>query len=281
MTYSLNMSTSPILTRSSSSSGPTTSVPAISVKQPTNNDIMKAINGLKKSQSEVITSVANITKSQNSQFAELKKDFQIMSNILHALQADNTSLRGELSTLKDRVVLLESKSNVLGSVSAPSLIPDMIHEFAEREKCSLNLIVHNLTESSSTISSERIASDTKNLIDILSPISISLPPNFKIIRLGRSQSNNPRPLKIFLNNKEEVLNILSLFNTTKRTCPSVTISISRDRTLMERNLVRQIYAEFKDRTDKGESNIRIRYSNGIPHIVNHGHDVNKPSTSKN
>lgn len=184
-----------------------------------------------------------------------------MSNFLHALQADNTSFRSELSTLKDRVELLKSKPTVLGSVSAPLLIPDMIQEFTERDKCSLNLIVNNLIESSSTISTERIASDSKSLIDILSPRSISLPPNFKLVRLGRSQSNNPRPLKIFLNNKEEVLNILSTFNITKLSGPSVTIYISRDRTLMERKLVRQIYAEFKNRTDKGESNIRIRYSN--------------------
>jgi len=141
---------------------------------------LKAVNDLKKSQSEILLSISNISKSQTSEFAQLKKDFINLSNNLNLLQAENTSLRKDLSTLKNRVESLESKPNEPNTTST-SLLPDMLLELTERGKCTFNFIVHNLPESSSATPSERIDSDSKNLTDILSPLSISMPSDFKLI----------------------------------------------------------------------------------------------------
>lgn len=82
----------------------------------------------------------------------------------------------------------------------------MMFELNEREKCTFNFIVHNLPESCSTIPFERITSDSKNLTNILSPLAISLPSNFKLIRLGRIQPNITQilTLKLFLKLKMKV-----------------------------------------------------------------------------
>lgn len=265
------MSTSPHKpkTRSNSSSSTSTSAytsPKTS-QQITINDIMKAINDLKKSQSDVLASISKMSKLQTSQFTELKKDFNGLSNNLQVLQAENASLRNELSTLKSRVESLELKSEEKNNTPT-SILPDMMLELTEREKCFFNFIVHNLPEACSTIPSERITSDSKNLSDILSPLGISLPSNFKLIRLGRIQPNITRPLKVILKDKDEVLHIISTFNTSKRSCPAIPISISRDRTLMERKLVRETYNELKERSEKGELDIMIKYFNGMPRIIN-------------
>ncbi|KAF0715086.1 Reverse transcriptase domain-containing protein [Aphis craccivora] len=243
------MSTSPLKpkTRSNSSSSTSTSASTTpkTSQQLTVNDIMKAINNLKKSQTDVLASISKMSKLKTSQFTELKKNFNDLSNNLQVLQAENTSLRNELTTLKSRVESLESISK--GKNNTPtSILPDMMLELTEREKCTFNFIVHNLPESCSTIPSERVTSDSKNLTNILSPLAISLPSNFKLIRLGRTQPNITRPLKVILKAKDEVLHIIWTFNTAKRSCPAIPISISRDRTLMERKLVRETYSELKE-----------------------------------
>lgn len=223
----------PNLRSNYNSSGSTSSTPASIQEQPSNNDIMNVVTELKAFQAQVLSSISNISKLQSSQFSDLKNDFHNVSKLLHSLQADNT-FRKEQSSLKERVDLLKLKYNELGPISTPPLIPDLIQELAKREKCTLNVIVHNLLESSSTVSSERIAFYSKSLTDILSPLFISLPLSIKLVRIGPLQPNCPRPLKVLLNTREEVLNILSTFNSAKRSRPSVTIAISRDRTLMER-----------------------------------------------
>lgn len=271
---------SPVKTRSSSnSSSSTSSTVTPKPQQLTMNDVMKAINDLKKSQSEILASISKISHTQTSQFAALKKDFTDLSNNLNLLKAENTSLRTDLSSLKNRVESLELKPNELNTTS--SLLPDMLLELSEREKCTFNFIVHNLPESSSAIPSERIASDSKNLTDILSPLSICMPSDFKLIRVGRVLPNINRPLKVILKAKDEVRHIISTFNTLKKSSPATLISISRDRTLMERNLVRLTYAELKKRNEQGELDIKIKYFNGMPRIINSRQDINRPSASKN
>lgn len=84
----------------------------------------------------------------------------------------------------------------------------MLLELIDREKCIFNFITHNFPESPSMTLSDRIASDSKNLTEILIPLSIAMPLDFKLIRLDRVQSNRIRPFKVILKAKEEVLYIV-------------------------------------------------------------------------
>lgn len=210
------MDKSPVETRSNSnSSAPTTSTVA-----PTINDIFKAINELKKSQPDILTLISKVSKSQTLQFTELKKDFTILSNNLNLLKNENISLKNDLFSFKNRVKFLESKPNDHNN-SSTSLLPDMLFKLTERKKCTFHFIVHNLCESSSPVPSERMASNSKNLTDILSPLSISMPSDFKLVRLGRVQPNIIKPLKVILKAKDKVLHIISTFNTLKKSSPAI------------------------------------------------------------
>jgi len=96
------------------------------------------------------------------------------------------------------------------------------------------------------------------------------------------QPNINRPLKVIIKAKDQVINIISTFNTSKKTNPAIIrISISRDRTFMERKLVRKTYAELKERNEKGELGIIIKYFNGMPRIINRRPGINSSSVSKN
>jgi len=82
------------------------------------------------------------------------------------------------------------------------------------------------------------------------------------------------------------LNLVSVFNSHKRTqsVPAISISISRDRTLLERQEIRRVYTELENRKKNGEHNISINYRNGIPLIVPNDGGVsrsrsNHPSSS--
>jgi hypothetical protein len=54
--------------------------------------------------------------------------------------------------------------------------------------------------------------------------------------------------------------------------PPLEILVVRDRTIMERQEIRRVYVELDARKAKGERNIAIRYTNGVPSIVLHRYD---------
>ncbi|CAI6358501.1 unnamed protein product [Macrosiphum euphorbiae] len=51
------------------------------------------------------------------------------------------------------------------------------------------------------------------------------------------------------------------------TDPPLSVSVVCDRTLMERQQVRQVYADLEQRRKNGEHNIVVRHFNGVPSIV--------------
>lgn len=85
------------------------------------NDIMKAIADLKKSLSEILSSNFTISMLQTLQFADFKKDVLNLSTNLNVLQDDNISFRNELSTLKNRVLFIESIPSEIKKMSTSLL----------------------------------------------------------------------------------------------------------------------------------------------------------------
>lgn len=143
------------------------------------------------------------------------------------------------------------------STDGSSNMPQLIQELANGEICARNIIVHGLQESSSNDPTVRIASDIKLLGDNIHPCNLTLPQDLKLFRLGRKISGKPRSLKVVLQSKEMALNLVSVFNSHKRTqsIPANSISISRDRTLLERQEIRRVYTELENRKKNGEHNI--------------------------
>lgn len=246
----------------------------------TMDDLHRSIAEIRSSQIDMLGQCKAMNLSQNSKLAELLSSIDFLKSQLVEIRSENTTLRNEIATLNNRIQVLEN------STDGSSNMPQLIQELANREMCARNIIVHGLQESSSNDPAVRIASDIKLLDDNIHPCNLTLPQDLKLFRLGRKISGKPRPLKVVLSSKEMALSLVSAFNSHKRTqlVPANSISISRDRTLLERQEIRRVYTELENRKKSGEHNISIRYRNGIPLIVPNdggvsGSHSNHPSSS--
>jgi len=131
--------------------------------------------------------------------------------------------------------------------------PQLLHELTERDKCSYSLIVHGLPESTASLANTRIADDFKSLSDTAQLLTLSLPPDVKLFRLGGGGSNKVRPLKVIFPSKELASTFINEFNVGKRNARahSISIAVVRDRTLLERKHIRRVYTELEERKQNG------------------------------
>jgi hypothetical protein len=88
-----------------------------------------------------------------------------------------------------------------------------------------------------------------------------------IIRIGKPNSSNTRPLKVSLSNdliaKEVQRNKNKLINSD---LPR-SISISDDKTPKQLEYLKNLRTELQLRRENGEDNITIKYVKGIPSII--------------
>lgn len=215
--------------------------------------------------------------SLNKMFNELKNSVDAFSSQLAEIRSENTSLKSDITFLQERLSTLES------SAKKDTQLPELLNEISEREKCLYNIVVHGLPDSLETSPSSRAADDIKKFNEAIHPISMSIPSESKLFRLGRPNKDKPRPLKIIFPSKEQAFSFIIEFNTSKRSVGSdnllQSINISRDRTLLERQEIRRVYQELDSRKKKGEHNISIRYRNGAPHIMSSDHPSDGPARS--
>lgn len=282
--------TAKITTRSTSSASATGSAaPPLSA-----DEFRRTIAGITKTQNLTLSQCKNLSISLDSKFNELKTIVDLLTSQMGELRSENASLRADLASLEMRVATLESSAtNFSPRDNNVNHVPNLLQELSEREKSMFNVVVHGLPESTQLLPAARISDDIKCINEAIQPFSMSLPPNPKLFRLGRvnALSEKPRPLKVVFPSKELAFQFVSDYNTSKRSADSgshrcKTIHISRDRTFLERQEIRGVYAELDNRKKQGELNISIRYKNGIPRIVQNsqgsgvaGNPNHRPSSS--
>jgi len=76
--------------------------------------------------------------------------------------------------------------------SSSSVVARVFQEMFERERCSTNLLVYSVPETSAESISQRITDDKSAFEKIASPLLGDLPAHCKLIRLGKAQPNNTR-----------------------------------------------------------------------------------------
>lgn len=78
------------------------------------------------------------------------------------------------------------------------------------------MIIFGVVESASTSVVERTSHNNITVKDILLPLSVTFPLNFKLIRIEKPRPDSTRPLKIIFNNKEEAKSVLYQYNELKQ-----------------------------------------------------------------
>lgn len=171
----------------------------------------------------------------------------------------------QVPILQKRLFELEGEVKKLKSKQSATECESTIGEIHEREKRSRNVIMFGVGESSSEDPNERQQHDKKEITAILSKvasdISIERAP---VIRLGKPNSNKPRPIKIILKSRESALEILR----SQKKLMNSKIRIKSDLTPMQREYLRSLGEQLEERRKKGERDITIKYVRGVPKIIN-------------
>ncbi|KAL4088675.1 hypothetical protein QTP88_023759 [Uroleucon formosanum] len=146
----------------------------------------------------------------------------------------------------------------------------IINEVSERNMRASNLILYNVTESNSDNTADRIAHDSNvvsNLIDSIISGDKNIRPT-KLLRLGIRGRDKSRPIKAIFSSTADVFEILKSKKKLLSLTPPSNIGISSDRTLYQKNYMKELREELESRiSNEGRSDLVIRYIRGTPTIV--------------
>ena len=162
--------------------------------------------------------------------------------------------------INDRMSKMEElvQNKITESVTNKELI---INEAMERFKKSNNLILYNVPEDKSN-DDVTIANDILECIDaslIVKPENVS--------RIGQSgDSGKPRLLRLTLYSTEQVKLALRKKYLLKRSIFK-DVFVTNDKTKSQRDHLNNLKSSLKVRIDNGDSNLTIKYIQGIPQIV--------------
>eukprot|EP00102_Acyrthosiphon_pisum_P024314 XP_016661524.1 PREDICTED: RNA-directed DNA polymerase from mobile element jockey-like [Acyrthosiphon pisum] len=219
------------------------------------------------STTDIMNAIASLSTSQSSQFKELNSSISGLSSKVAELVAENASLRADVSVLCSRVDHLESRPVLSNNSSAV-----IFRESTERSKIEFNAIAYGVPESAANTAALRFKDDLLTLGNHLTKLSVPVPTDSKLIRLGNGNAKKPRPLKIICQSKTDASQLISNFNSQLRNggLPEPGFRIVRDKTTLERELLRKAHADLQLKIDGGSSDFTIYYVNGLPSVVKAG-----------
>lgn len=140
---------------------------------------------------------------------------------------------------------------------------DIIREVDERSRRSKNIILYNVSETDGMMSSDHdVVSNLIKSLPTTAPIDLA---EVKVFRLGSVNAKNlqkPRPLKVILKNKTDVIDILK---NSKHF--SNDVKASSDKTIMQRQQWLKLKQQLQALEEKGDNTKTIKYIKGVPKIV--------------
>ena len=177
-------------------------------------------------------------------------------------------IRSLLLQLSKKIEILENKISNQTSLTETSqlVIEKVTAEAVERITRAKNIIVHGVAELSGNPKKQQKQDENtaKELTIVLSGEESCLP--VRAIRLGKTTTNKPRPLKIILSDasytKTCLRNQKRLINTEFEN-----LKITDDKTPQQLNNLKELRAELARRTSEGEKNLTIKYIRGTATIT--------------
>lgn len=181
----------------------------------------------------------------------------------------------DLNGLKAAIVALQEDIKILKAASIgdtpDSLVntEEIVQEVIERDRRKANVVVFGISETVNLSKAGQRSADTEILRNIFRSIDF-LTGDLEPLRLGKydpSKISSKRPIKLSLSSESDVVTLLKKSKSLIKSGEFSGVFISRDRTPFQQKLHGSVRDELRDRKSKGETNIRIKYSNGIPRIV--------------
>nr|CAI5841176.1 unnamed protein product [Callosobruchus analis] len=186
-----------------------------------------------------------------------------MGNDINDLKAAIVALRSEIKLISERV---NSSNTSLSNAE----FEEVVQEVFERQNRKCNIIIFGLKEQDG-LKGDKLASEKADVVKVVTHISQAVTVT-DIRRIGKYDpsrpATKPRPIKVSLPSAEQVLELIKKSPALKNSEEFKNISVSYDRTPRQMQLYKEVRKQLDDRKNGGESNIRIKYVNGIPKIVN-------------
>lgn len=218
-----------------------------------------------------------ISSNLCQEIVEVKNEIKNIKSATNILTSEQNDIKEELKRLKNQnctfqeeITLLKSKLSTDNKTSSevnknqPQFDCEyMALEIEDRAKRQYNLIIGGICEISDKNSTTRREYDTNQALSIIQSIYKECPSPIRCMRLGKYNSEKSRYLKITFQQKETVINILR----NKSNLTNDNVRILPDQTPMQIKYMKDQRAELLRRTESGESDLTIRYINGIPKII--------------
>lgn len=198
---------------------------------------------------------------------DFKKQFSSLEDkVCKSNQTDIGELKKAIENLqKDFNDLKGNKSNC--NTENMNTFEDIVQEITERDKRKCNLILFGVSEQQGT-SEDRMLADKTLVTDVLNTVNITpYEANLKPIRLGKYTPEKTRPIKVTLESENQVLIVIKKARELRNMDRYKLISFSLDRTPKQIEYYREVRKSLDERKRNGETDIRIKYVNGIPKIV--------------
>lgn len=177
---------------------------------------------------------------------ELKSEVEELKSELEKLKAASTSSNKEPDYSS-------------GGISQQVNSEEVIREMTERQKRAHNLMIFNMPEGGEDLDEVEV----KRLLNIITQKTITIQ---NMSRVGKKNKNGFRALRVSLSSQHEVFEVMK--NKSKLQDAKVnTIFINTDLTSSQRIQISKVKDELRERTTKGETDLYIKYINGLPRIL--------------
>lgn len=130
-----------------------------------------------------------------------------------------------------------------------------------------NALIFGAEESESNDIEARKTHDTKITCEIFKQVGCNTPMDqLRIVRLGAFTPEKRRPIKVIFPTAEEAR---SLLRGKHRLPKESGMYIKYDQTILQRTHLKKLLSEMQERTNQGETNLKLRYFGGVPKIIKH------------
>lgn len=188
------------------------------------------------------------------------------------IATDIKSISSALVALRKEIEELKSSKSYTGVPDlSPQHFEEILQELNERNSRKNNFLAFNIPEQSSSLSkSDRLTAEMRDVSELITSASSDIPlDNIRVLRLGKfiPTSSRPRPLKITLSDAKYVHEIVKNSKRLRSIDKFKNVTVSFDRTSRQINLYNDLKREMAERVQNGETNLKIKYINGVPKIV--------------
>lgn len=218
-----------------------------------------------------VTAQMTLVLSKLDKLSNIPSDINTIKNELVSVNEKLSSFEPRITEIEKRVETLEADVK-RGQLHADGTagVESVLEEINDRSRRLKNLILHDLPESGNNSMPKRVEHDNRLVSNLLIGFGINN-ANIKSFRIGKSLTGNkPRPLKVVLDSVNDVNEFAKKFDSSKLEGLDPLLSkvnFSRDKTLLERKHLANLRAELKRRSDAGETDLTIKYMQGVPKLV--------------